>query len=156
MAEESSVNGTLTSLMRSWKVGIDAEWHIRLGIKPSDPHAGTYLAIWFFFQIAADHVCLPILVTTFLLAKRVKRNPILINMCITWIIAGVSSTLLYVVLPERTAVLNCFIYKLVLQIVCWKGDGSGAWSCAVRLPSFDAGRYSANVSRCPLLSLTAR
>ncbi|OCB85747.1 hypothetical protein A7U60_g7399 [Sanghuangporus baumii] len=72
MAEEGSVNG----------------------IKPSDPRAGTYLAIWFFFQIAADHVFLPILVATFLLAKRVKRNPILINMCITWIIAGISSTLL--------------------------------------------------------------
>ncbi|EJC98370.1 uncharacterized protein FOMMEDRAFT_171030 [Fomitiporia mediterranea MF3/22] len=72
-----------------------AEDESAVGIKASDPHAGTYLAVWLFFQIAADHVGLPILVATFLFAKTVKRNPTLINMCITWIIAGVSSSLLF-------------------------------------------------------------
>lgn len=64
------------------------------GIKASDPGARTDLAIWFFFEIAANHVGLPILVATFFFAKTVRRDPTLINMCITWIIAGIASCLL--------------------------------------------------------------
>ncbi|TDL23326.1 hypothetical protein BD410DRAFT_787673 [Rickenella mellea] len=54
----------------------------------------TDLTIWLFFQIAAGHVLLPILVATFVLAKSVRRHPALINMCITWIISAIASTLL--------------------------------------------------------------
>ncbi|KAH8109769.1 hypothetical protein DFH11DRAFT_903007 [Phellopilus nigrolimitatus] len=64
------------------------------GINETDPDAKVDLALWFFFQIAADNIALPILVSTFLFAKKVKRTPALINMCITFIIAGVSSSLL--------------------------------------------------------------
>ncbi|KAI5121352.1 hypothetical protein M0805_000660 [Coniferiporia weirii] len=64
------------------------------GINENDPGARQSLALWFFFQITANNIGLPILVATFLLAKTVRRNPTLINMCITWIIAGISSSLL--------------------------------------------------------------
>lgn len=60
------------------------------------PTASTDLAAWLFFQIAADHIALPILVATMLFAKSVCRPLPLVNLCVTWIISGVCSTLLYV------------------------------------------------------------
>ena len=72
------------------------------GIDETDPGSRVDLSVWLFFQIAAGHVGLPILVATFLLAKSVTRHPTLINMCITWIISGISSALLSVLPLEKT------------------------------------------------------
>ena len=57
------------------------------------------LAGWLFFQIAAGHVALPILLATFLFAKTVPTHPAVVTICITWILSGVFSTLLCVVWP---------------------------------------------------------
>lgn len=59
--------------------------------------ASTDLAVWLFFQIAAGHIALPILTATFLFAKTVRRIPALIVLCLTWIVSGVCSTLLFYV-----------------------------------------------------------
>ncbi|RDX42484.1 hypothetical protein OH76DRAFT_1458755 [Lentinus brumalis] len=58
-------------------------------------NAATDLAVWLFFQIAGDHVLLPLLVATFLFSKSILRHPTVINVCCTWIIAGVVSSLLF-------------------------------------------------------------
>ena len=65
---------------------------------PNDVNGHSILTAWLAFQIASGSVGLPILILTFLFAKNVQRHPMLINMCITWAIAGLSSTLLYVVI----------------------------------------------------------
>lgn len=56
--------------------------------------ASADLAAWLFFQLAADHVFLPILVVTFVLSRSVVRHSTLINLCCTWILSGVISSLL--------------------------------------------------------------
>jgi len=53
------------------------------------------LPIWLFFQIAAGHFCLPILVGIFSFSTKAKRHPTLINLCLTWIISGIASCLLF-------------------------------------------------------------
>ncbi|KAI0087853.1 hypothetical protein BDY19DRAFT_227512 [Irpex rosettiformis] len=55
------------------------------------------LAGWLFFQIAAGHIALPILVATFLFAKTVPVHPAVVTVCITWILSGIFSTLLFYV-----------------------------------------------------------
>lgn len=56
------------------------------------------LHVWIFFNLISI-ILLPILVATFLFSKRVtKRHPSLINVCMTWILSGIYSLLLYVVL----------------------------------------------------------
>lgn len=69
---------------------------LRIGMTQEEiePHAPTYLAVWLFFQIAAGHVALPILAATLVFAKSVRKVPALVVVCITWIISGISSTLL--------------------------------------------------------------
>ena len=64
------------------------------GIDGSELGSKVDISVWLFFQITANNVCLPILVATFLFAKNVRRHPTLINMCVTWIVAGVSACLL--------------------------------------------------------------
>ncbi|KAI0770261.1 hypothetical protein C8Q74DRAFT_886525 [Fomes fomentarius] len=59
------------------------------------PSASTDLAIWLFFQIAANHVLLPSLVATFLFSHSVVRHPTVISICCTWIITGIISSLLF-------------------------------------------------------------
>jgi len=61
------------------------------------PGASTDLTIYLFFQIAADQILLPLLVSTFLLARSVKRHATVTSLCCTWIIAGIVSSLLFYV-----------------------------------------------------------
>ncbi|EKM51858.1 uncharacterized protein PHACADRAFT_262243 [Phanerochaete carnosa HHB-10118-sp] len=61
------------------------------------PNASTDLAVWLFFQIAAGHIALPILTATLLFAKTVRKIPALIVLCVTWIVSGVCSTILFYV-----------------------------------------------------------
>ena len=56
------------------------------------------LAGWLFFQLAAGHIALPILLSTFFFAKTVQAHPAVVTVCITWVLSGVFSTLLYVTL----------------------------------------------------------
>lgn len=39
---------------------------------------------------------LPLLVATFLLSRTIVRHPVVINVCCSWIMAGIVSSLLYV------------------------------------------------------------
>ncbi|KAH9841614.1 uncharacterized protein C8Q71DRAFT_853983 [Rhodofomes roseus] len=56
--------------------------------------ASADLAAWLFFQLIADHVFLPILVMTFALSRSVVRHSTVINLCCTWILSGILSSLL--------------------------------------------------------------
>ncbi|KAI0046452.1 hypothetical protein FA95DRAFT_1606889 [Auriscalpium vulgare] len=56
-------------------------------------HPGADLTFWFFCHISAGHVLLPLLVATFLFSKA-KRDITLVNICITFIITGISACLL--------------------------------------------------------------
>ncbi|RPD77861.1 hypothetical protein L226DRAFT_568849 [Lentinus tigrinus ALCF2SS1-7] len=67
----------------------------RLDAQEIGPNAPTDLTVWLSFQIAGNHVLLPLLVATFLLFSSVSRHPTVINVCCTWIIAGVVSSLLF-------------------------------------------------------------
>lgn len=58
------------------------------------PSGTSFLAAWLFFQIAANHVFLPILVITFVFSKRAAKHPAVINICLTWIVTGVISSIL--------------------------------------------------------------
>jgi len=66
---------------------------------PQDSSVGPLgvraLPIWLFFQIAAGHITLPILVAIFTFSTKAKRHPTLINLCVTWIISGICSCLLF-------------------------------------------------------------
>ncbi|KAI0699276.1 hypothetical protein C8T65DRAFT_303340 [Cerioporus squamosus] len=67
----------------------------RLDAQEIGPSAPTDLAVWLFFQIAGNHILLPLLVATILFSRSVSRHPTVINVCCTWIIAGVVSSLLF-------------------------------------------------------------
>ncbi|KAI0632161.1 hypothetical protein C8Q77DRAFT_905573 [Trametes polyzona] len=56
--------------------------------------ANTDLAIWLAFKIGGDQVLLPLLVATFLLSRSIVRHPVVVNVCCSWILAGVISSLL--------------------------------------------------------------
>ncbi|KAJ7250839.1 hypothetical protein B0H12DRAFT_1120061 [Mycena haematopus] len=63
--------------------------------------APVLLDVWIYFNLVSNTVLLPILVATFLLSKRVKRHPTLINACMTWILSGIFSILLFYAGQER-------------------------------------------------------
>lgn len=58
------------------------------------PNATVLMNTFLFLQIIPSHFGLPLLVTTFLFSKGAKRHITLINVCITWILSGVFSTML--------------------------------------------------------------
>lgn len=51
------------------------------------------LVLYLVFQIS-DQILLPVLIGTLVFSNGVKRHPTLINLCITWLIAGVVGSLL--------------------------------------------------------------
>jgi hypothetical protein len=54
------------------------------------------LNAWIALNFISNIILLPILVLTFLFSKRVtKRHPTLINVCMTWILSGIYSLLLF-------------------------------------------------------------
>ncbi|KAJ7505288.1 hypothetical protein B0H11DRAFT_414138 [Mycena galericulata] len=57
--------------------------------------APTLLGVWIYFNVVFNTVLLPILVGTFLFSKRAKRHPTLVNVCMTWILSGIFSLLLF-------------------------------------------------------------
>src|ERR1700722_3481499 len=56
----------------------------------SDLIAFLVLSIW------PSHIGLPLLLAIVLLSKKIQRHPTFINMCVTWIITGLSCSILYV------------------------------------------------------------
>jgi len=58
-----------------------------------NPH--TLLNVWIYFNLIVNTILLPILVATFLFSKKVKRHLTLVNLCITWILSGIFSLLLF-------------------------------------------------------------
>lgn len=52
------------------------------------------LIAWLFFYLAGGHVTLPVLTCTFMFS-RAKRHPVLINMCLTWIITSIIACILF-------------------------------------------------------------
>ncbi|KAJ7784523.1 hypothetical protein B0H16DRAFT_1296716 [Mycena metata] len=59
--------------------------------------APALLDVWIYFNLVANTILLPLLVATFLFSKRVtrRRDPTLINVCMTWILSGIFSLLLF-------------------------------------------------------------
>ncbi|KAL4251219.1 hypothetical protein ABKN59_006282 [Abortiporus biennis] len=55
--------------------------------------ASRDLTVFLFFQIAAGHVALPILAATFYFSRTASRPLLLINLCITWVMSAICSTL---------------------------------------------------------------
>jgi len=55
------------------------------------PHEMLY--VFLAFQLI-DQIVLPVLVATFVLSKSAKRHPTVVNVCVTWIITGIVSSLL--------------------------------------------------------------
>ncbi|KAK7469277.1 hypothetical protein VKT23_003761 [Stygiomarasmius scandens] len=53
------------------------------------------LYMWIYFNLIANTILLPILVATFIFSKRAKRHPTLINVCMTWILSGFYSLMLF-------------------------------------------------------------
>jgi len=51
--------------------------------------------VWVYFNLVPNIVLLPILVATFIFSKTATRHPTLINACITWILSGIFTCLLY-------------------------------------------------------------
>ncbi|CCM03495.1 uncharacterized protein FIBRA_05629 [Fibroporia radiculosa] len=70
------------------------------------PHASSDLNVWLFFQVAANHILLPVLVLTFLFSRAVARHLAIINVCCTWIVSGVICSLLLYVGSEKGAQPN--------------------------------------------------
>ena len=54
----------------------------------------AYLDTWLFFNIAGDQILLPFLALTLLFSRAVTRHPTVITVCVTWIVAGIVSSLL--------------------------------------------------------------
>jgi len=63
--------------------------------------APALLDVWIYFNLVSNTVLLPILVATFLFSKRAKRHPTLVNVCMTWILSGIFSLLLFYAGQER-------------------------------------------------------
>ncbi|KAJ7107287.1 hypothetical protein C8R43DRAFT_816761, partial [Mycena crocata] len=57
--------------------------------------APALLDVWIYFNLVSNTVLLPILVATFMFSRRVKRHPALVNVCMTWILSGIFSLLLF-------------------------------------------------------------
>ncbi|TDL29806.1 hypothetical protein BD410DRAFT_780299 [Rickenella mellea] len=52
------------------------------------------LVAWLTLNVWPSHIGLPVLVSVILLSRTIRRHATFINMCITWIIVGLSSSLL--------------------------------------------------------------
>ncbi|KAJ7175896.1 hypothetical protein C8R46DRAFT_1079956 [Mycena filopes] len=57
--------------------------------------APALLGVWIYFNLVANTILLPLLVATFVFSRRVKRHPTLVNVCMTWILSGIFSLLLF-------------------------------------------------------------
>lgn len=66
---------------------------LQVGTSPVRGTQGEFIA-WMVLNIWPSHIGLPILIAAIFLSKKVKRHPTLINLCCTWILVGVSSSLL--------------------------------------------------------------
>ena len=54
------------------------------------------LVAWLVLNVWPSHLGLPILIATILIARNINRHATFINMCITWMVVGFSSSLLCV------------------------------------------------------------
>ena len=52
------------------------------------------LIAWLVLNVWPSHLGLPLLISTLLLARNIRRHATFVNMCITWMIVGFSSSLL--------------------------------------------------------------
>ncbi|KAF5315331.1 hypothetical protein D9619_007155 [Psilocybe cf. subviscida] len=73
------------------------------------------LDIWIFFNLVGNTILLPILLLTFVLAKRARRHATLVNLLVTWIFSGIFANLLSVhqamsflhgLVPERKMLMQ--------------------------------------------------
>ncbi|KAH8826901.1 hypothetical protein DL96DRAFT_1220387 [Flagelloscypha sp. PMI_526] len=55
----------------------------------------SLLDAWIYLQLIPNIILLPLLVATFVFATNVRRHPTLINVCVTWILSGFFSLLLF-------------------------------------------------------------
>jgi len=119
-----------------------------------DSTSPTVLDIWLFLNIFPSHFALLLLIAT-LLASKARRNVTLTNMCITWIIVGVVSSLLlyagkqtgpepspmlcvaqaaliYAVPPLVSTSVLALVFQVWIQIVWRRGESAPA---AILLPA---------------------
>src|ERR1700722_4686114 len=94
----------------------------------SDLVAFLFLSIW------PSHFGLPLLLIIILSSKTIQRHPTFISMCVTWIITGLSSSILYVsihisISPSHSLSTD---YTLVKQQV----QNHQKCSVSYRLPSY--------------------
>jgi hypothetical protein len=83
-------------------------------------NAKALLNTFLVLHISSSHIGLPLLVITFLFSKNAKRHPTVINVCISWILSGISSIMLWVV------ILMCFQHNLtVVLISLYAGQNTG-------------------------------
>jgi len=70
--------------------------HIRSSSTPPEIVKANHaeLVAWLVLNVWPSHLGLPLLVATILLARNIRRHATFINMCITWMIVGFSSSLL--------------------------------------------------------------
>ncbi|KAH9891684.1 hypothetical protein C8Q73DRAFT_762976 [Cubamyces lactineus] len=71
-----------------------SRFHRRINEGGLGSSAHANLIMWFIFEIGGDQVLLPLLVATFLFSRKLVRHPTMINVCCTWILTGVVSSLL--------------------------------------------------------------
>ncbi|KAF9029789.1 hypothetical protein BDZ89DRAFT_1065077 [Hymenopellis radicata] len=57
--------------------------------------SGVLLNVWIYFNLVSNTILLPLLVVVLLVSKRAKRHPTVINVCMTWILSGIFSLLLF-------------------------------------------------------------
>lgn len=98
--EMSVIGGYLASFSTSMSTSY-AEipyWREVVGANTPDVgHNANYLMkLYLALQIIPSHIGLPLLVITFLFSKGAKRHPTLINVCISWIMSGIFSVMLWV------------------------------------------------------------
>lgn len=53
------------------------------------------LNIWIYFNLLSNNILLPILVLTILISSQLRRHATFVNLCLTWILSGVFSLLLF-------------------------------------------------------------
>lgn len=116
--------------------------------------AAAIKTTWTILQLVSGTFVLPALVVTFLVSKRAKRHPTLVNLVLTWVISALSSLMLFYAGQDRGPEPN----KTLCQIQAGFMQGlTPMWSVGVlMLMLYMRSRYSpesklANITRKKLV-----
>src|ERR1700722_12719545 len=104
----------------------------------SDLIAFLVLSIW------PSHFGLPLLLAIVLLSKKIQRHPTFINMCVTWIITGFSSSILYEFSFFLFIPPLLIFHAICLQTLCRKRNRSRTSKNALPCTGFSHARCTSN------------